>query len=247
MKRKIMMIVEYNGTNFYGWQKQKGKRTVQGELEEKLRLLTKEDCSVEGSGRTDKGVHALNQVAVTTISSPIPLENFKVALNKLLSDDVVVKKVRVCRDDFHPRFDAKRKTYLYVVDISKTRRAIDYNLVTHYPYPVDLERMKKAAALFVGRHNFKGFCSAHTNVTSYEREIYDFKIKKVGNKIKFEICGNGFLYNMVRIIVGTLLQIDKVGEENILRALREGDRSLVGKTMAPNGLYLKNVEYIEKI
>ena len=245
MKRKILMIVEYNGTNFYGWQKQTGRRTVQGELEEKLFLLTKEKCTVEGSGRTDKGVHALNQVATVDISSPIPLKNFKQALNKLLSSDVVVKKVSLCKDDFHPRFDVKRKTYEYVVDISKTRRAIDYNLITYYPYNVDIERMKKASSLFIGKHNFKAFCSAHTNVTNYEREIFDFKISKHDNRIKFLITGSGFLYNMVRIIVGTLLNIEKIGEENILKAFETGDRSLTGKTMPPNGLYLKKVEYLK--
>ena len=246
MERKILMIVEYNGTNFYGWQKQKDKRTVQGELEEKVYLLTNEKCVVEGSGRTDKGVHALGQVAVTSISNNIPLKNFKTALNKLLSDDVVVKKVSLCKADFHPRFDAKRKTYEYVVDISKTRRAIDYNLITYYPHEVDVERMKKASMLFIGKHNFKAFCSAHTNVSSYEREIYDFKIVKKGNRIKFIITGNGFLYNMVRIIVGTLLEIGKIGEENIAKAFMTGERSLTGKTMPPNGLYLKKVEYFDK-
>ena len=246
MERKILMIVEYNGTNFYGWQKQKGRRTVQGELEEKIMLLTKEKCTVEGSGRTDKGVHALNQVATATISSKIPLANFKIALNKFLSDDVVVKRVKICKNDFHPRFDAKRKTYEYVVDISKTRRAIDYNLITYYPYKVDFERMKRASALFIGKHNFKAFCSARANVSSYEREIYELKISKQGNRIKFLITGNGFLYNMVRIIVGTLLNIEKIGEENILKAFESGDRSLTGKTMPPNGLYLKKVEYLDK-
>ena len=243
MERKIVMIVEYNGTNFYGWQKQNGKRTVQGELEEKIFLLTRERCEVEGSGRTDKGVHAVGQVAVAKISSPIPLKNFRVALNKLLSDDVVVKSVKIAKKDFHPRFDAKRKTYEYIVDTSKTRRAIDYNLVTYYPYSVNVERMISASKLLLGKHNFKGFCSSHATVKNFEREIYDIRVTKSGNKIKFTITGNGFLYNMARIIVGTLLEIDKVGEENILKVLETGDRSLVGKTMPPNGLYLKKVEY----
>ena len=243
MKRKILMIVEYNGANFYGWQKQKGKRTVQGELEEKISFLTKEDVTVEGSGRTDKGVHALNQVATAEIENKIPLKNFKTALNKLLSDDVVVKKVSLAKLDFHPRFSAKKKTYEYRLDISKTKNAIDYQLITHYPYKINLERMKKASKLLIGKHNFKAFCSADTNVTNFEREIYDISIKKVGNILTFIVTGNGFLYNMVRIIVGTLLEIDKVGEENILKAFESGNRNLLGKTMPPNGLYLKKVDY----
>ena len=243
MKRKILMIVEYNGANFYGWQKQKGKRTVQGELEEKISFLTKEDVTVEGSGRTDKGVHALNQVATVEIENKIPLKNFKTALNKLLSDDVAVKKVSLAKLDFHPRFSAKKKTYEYRLDISKTKNAIDYQLITHYPYKINLERMKKASKLLIGKHNFKAFCSADTNVTNFEREIYDISIKKVGNILTFIVTGNGFLYNMVRIILGTLLEIEKVGEENILKAFESGNRNLLGKTMPPNGLYLKKVDY----
>lgn len=243
MKRKILMIVEYNGANFYGWQKQKGKRTVQGELEEKISFLTKEDVTVEGSGRTDKGVHALNQVATVEIENKIPLKNFKTALNKLLSDDVAVKKVSLAKLDFHPRFSAKKKTYEYRLDISKTKNAINYQLITHYPYKINLERMKKASKLLIGKHNFKAFCSADTNVTNFEREIYDISIKKVGNILTFIVTGNGFLYNMVRIIVGTLLEIDKVGEEKILKAFESDNRNLLGKTMPPNGLYLKKVDY----
>lgn len=243
MKRKILMIVEYNGANFYGWQKQKGKRTVQGELEEKISFLTKEDVTVEGSGRTDKGVHALNQVATVEIENKIPLKNFKTALNKLLSDDVAVKKVSLAKLDFHPRFSAKKKTYEYRLDISKTKNAIDYQLITHYPYKINLERMKKSSKLLIGKHNFKAFCSADTNVTNFEREIYDISIKKVGNILTFIVTGNGFLYNMVRIIVGTLLEIEKVGEEKILKAFESGNRNLLGKTMPPNGLYLKKVDY----
>ena len=243
MKRKILMVIEYNGAHFYGWQKQSGKRTVQGELEDKIFMLTKEKTIVEGSGRTDKGVHALNQVATVEIENSIPLANFKIALNKLLSDDVVVKKVIVVDFNFHPRFSAKRKTYEYRIDLSKTRKAINFEQVTHYPYKINLERMKEASKLLIGKHNFKAFCSAHTNVTNFEREIYDIKIKKVGNSLTFTLTGNGFLYNMVRIIVGTLLEIDKVGEENIVKALKSGKRNLLGKTMPPNGLYLKNVEY----
>ena len=240
--KKILMTVEYNGANFHGWQKQKNKRTVQGELEEKIKILTGDEVKVEGSGRTDKGVHALGQVATVDIEKNIPLSNFKTALNKLLSDDVCVKSVKFASSDFHPRFNAKRKTYRYV--LSKMRSALEHDLVTYYPYKVDVERMKKASELFLGKHNFKAFCASGATVKDFEREIYDLKITERGSKIIFETTGNGFLYNMVRIIVGTLLEIEKIGEENILKAFKEGDRSLVGKTMAPNGLYLKKVEYI---
>ena len=240
--KKILMTVEYNGANFHGWQKQKNKRTVQGELEEKIKILTGDEVKVEGSGRTDKGVHALGQVATVNIEKNIPLSNFKTALIKLLSDDVCVKSLKFASSDLHPRFNAKRKTYRYVV--SKKRLALEHDLVTYYPHKVDVERMKKASELFLGKHNFKAFCASGATVKDFEREIYGLKITERECKIIFEITGNGFLYNMVRIIVGTLLEIEKIGEENILKAFKEGDRSLVGKTMAPNGLYLIKVEYI---
>ena len=242
--KNIMIEIEYNGALFYGWQEQRGKRTVQGELEEKLQKLLNIKVDVEGSGRTDKGVHALGQVASLKIPDNFPIKNFKTALNNLLSSDVVVKRVKKVDDNFHARFNAKRKTYRYVIDTSKNRSAINHQLVSYYPYKVNIEAMKDAAKLLIGRHNFKAFCSANTNVTDFEREIYDISIKRSGSKIIFDITGNGFLYNMVRIIVGTLLQIDKVGKENISKAFQTGDRSLLGKTMPPNGLYLKKVEYV---
>lgn len=242
--KNIMIEIEYNGALFYGWQKQNGKRTVQGELEEKLQKLLNVKIDIEGSGRTDKGVHALGQVASLQIPDNFPIQNFKTALNNLLSPDVVVKRVKRVDDDFHARFNAKRKTYRYIVDTNKNRSAINHQLVSYYPYNVNIEDMKDAAKLLIGKHNFKAFCSANTNVTDFEREIYDITIKKSGNKIIFDITGNGFLYNMVRIIVGTLLQIDKIGKENILAAFETEDRNLLGKTMPPNGLYLKKVEYI---
>lgn len=244
MKRKILMTIEYNGANFFGWQSQDERRTVQGELEEKIALLTGEKVTVEGSGRTDRGVHALNQMATVEIENKMPLQNFKKAINNLLSEDVVVKKVKLVDSSFHPRFSAKKKTYEYRVLLSKTRSAINHQLVTYYPFKVDIERMKNASKLLIGRHNFKAFCSSHATVKDFDREIYDIQIKKRGNLLTIEVTGNGFLYNMVRIIVGTLLEIDKIGEENIISALLSGERKLVGKTMPPNGLYLKKVDYM---
>lgn len=236
------MIVEYNGSDFFGWQKQDGKRTVQGQLEEKIEKLTGHRVVVEGSGRTDRGVHALGQVAMVEIDLKMPLENLKNALNNLLDLDIRIKSVKLGRADFHPRFSAKKKTYMYVVNTGEPS-AIRSKLETYYPYDVDIELMKKAGKLLVGKHNFKAFCSANTSVTNFEREIYDLQIKQRGKKIIFEITGNGFLYNMVRIIVGTLLQIQQVGEKNIVEALKVGDRAVLGKTMPPNGLYLKSVKY----
>ena len=172
---------------------------MQGDLEEAFFQLTKQVVEVEGSGRTDRGVHAMGQVATVKILSAIPTENFKVALNNLLAEDVRVKSVEEVDLDFHARFSAKKKTYKYVVDLNETASAINCDLVGHYPYKIDAKKIRKAKQMLVGKHNFKGFCSADTNVKNFEREIYkiDFSLKK--NVAIFEVTGNGFLYNMVHI------------------------------------------------
>ena len=243
--RNLKLKIEYNGSNFFGWQKQESLRTVQGELERAFLTLTNENVAVEGSGRTDKGVHALGQVASVKIENPIPLKNIKRALNNLLPSDIRIVKVEKAEEDFHARFSAKRKTYRYVAKVGQKVGAIEHNLVGHYPYEVDFEKMKRASLLLIGKHNFQGFCSADTQVQNFEREIFDFALSKKGNKIVFEVTGNGFLYNMVRILVGTLLDVGrgKLDDESVKKALSTGERKYSGVTMPPQGLYLKKVEY----
>lgn len=244
--KNLKFTIEYNGAQFFGWQKQEGKRTVQGTLEKTFKKLTNEEVTFEGSGRTDRGVHALGQIANVKSDSKIPLKNLKTALNNLLPEDIQIKKVEIVADDFHARFSAKRKTYGYVVQVGGQRNAIKHDLLAFYPYEiVDFENMKRAGQLLVGKHNFHAFCSSNTQVTNFEREIYSVKISKKGRIFTFEICGNGFLYNMVRIIVGTLLDLGrgKLNEENIFKALETGDRKYAGQTMLPCGLYLKEVKY----
>ncbi len=240
------ITIEYNGTNFFGWQKQEGLRTVQGELERAIKTLSGQDVTVEGCGRTDKGVHALGQVASFEMDSKIPLKNLKTALNDLLPADIRIKKVETAAPDFHARFSAKRKTYRYVVQVGGQRSAIKYGTCAFYPYLVNLSAMQSASKLLLGKHNFKGFCSTNTNVTNFEREIYNISISKRGSVYTFEVTGNGFLYNMIRIIVGTLLDVGRghLPEENIAKALKSGERKYAGVTMEPNGLFLKNVQYI---
>ncbi len=243
--RNLKFVVEYNGGDFFGWQKQNGKRTVQGELEHAFFELCKEEVEFAGSGRTDRGVHALGQVASVRCCCPIPLKNIKQALNNLLPSDIRILKVENSKEDFHARFSAKRKTYVYVVQTGGQRSAIDFKTIGFYPYEVDFEKMKCVARDLVGKHNFRAFASSDTNVQNFEREIYAVKLSKCGRKIKFEITGNGFLYNMVRIIVGTLLDIGrgKLDENCIQNAFKNSERNLLGKTMEPNGLYLKSVKY----
>lgn len=243
--KNLKLTIEYNGSEFSGWQKQKGKRTVQQELETAFSLLTGEDVVVEGSGRTDKGVHAFGQVASCQIESTIPVNKIKMAINNLLPEDIKVTKVEKVDDDFHARFSAKEKTYEYYVQIGGDRCAISHNLLAHYPFDVDFDKVVSASKLLIGKHDFHGFCSSQATVTNFEREIFDISIKKKGKVLKFSITGNGFLYNMVRIIVGTLLDCGrgKLSEEDIKTALKTGERKYAGKTMPACGLYLKKVVY----
>ena len=243
--KNLKLSIEYNGSRFCGWQRQKGKRTVQEEIETAFFTLTGEKVCVEGSGRTDKGVHALCQVASVKTQSGIPTKNFKYALNNLLPPDIRIKKVEKVSDDFHARFSTKRKTYQYLVCVGGEKSAIKNDVLGYYPYAVKLEKMISVCNFLVGKHNFKGFCSTNTQVTNFEREIFDIKISRKGRIFCFEVTGDGFLYNMVRIIVGTLLECgaDRLDEKSVKLALETGERKYAGKTMSPNGLYLKKVEY----
>lgn len=244
--RNIKITVQYKGTQYFGWQKQDGKPTIQGELERAIFSLTGKEVEVVGSGRTDRGVHAVGQVANFETENKIPLKNLKIALNDLLPSDIRILKAEEEKENFNARFSAKRKTYEYLVQVGGQRSALKADLVGFWPFEVDLKKMQNAAKLLVGKHNFRGFCSADTAVTNFEREIYDIKITKRGRLFKFEVTGNGFLYNMVRIIVGTLLDVGrgKLKESDIKKALTTGERKFAGVTMQACGLYLKEVKYL---
>lgn len=245
--RNLKLTISYNGHEFFGWQKQDGLRTIQGTLEQAFFMLTGENVEVEGSGRTDKGVHALSQVASVKTENTMPTKNFKRALNNILPPDVRILKVEQVSEDFHARFSAKQKTYRYVVKVGGDADAISFSTLAHFDYEVDLNKMKSASKLLIGKHDFHAFCSSGTQVSDFVREIYDIKISKKGRIYTFDICGNGFLYNMVRIIVGTLLDVGrrKINEENIQKALKTGERKYAGTTMSPEGLFLKKVEYLK--
>lgn len=244
--RNIKITLSYNGYSFHGWQKQQNLRTVEGELEKALFSLTGEQIEVEGSGRTDAGVHALGQVANFFMQNPMPIKNLPRALNNLLPEDIRIEKAEVVSDDFHARFSAKKKTYEYVVQVGGKQSAISCHHVAYFPFEVDFERMQNACKLFVGKHDFRGFCSADTSAKTFEREIFDLCVKKRGRRFVFSVTGSGFLYNMVRIIVGTLLDVGRgvLDEKDIEKALSSGERKHAGQTMPACGLYLKKVEYV---
>jgi len=243
--RNLKLLLEYDGTNFNGWQKQKDKRTVQQELENALSAILKETVNVTGSGRTDAGVHALGQVANFKTIKTIKPKELLFAINTMLPPDIVVTNVEEVDEEFNARNSAKKKHYRYVINNDKFPSALNYNREYHFKYFLDTEAMELAANDLVGSHNFKAFCASGSTVKDYIREIYSVNVTRLGNRVVIDIIGNGFLYNMVRIIVGTLLDIGsgKLDICTIKNMIETGERALGGRTAGPEGLYLVNVEY----
>ena len=198
------------------------------------------------SGRTDRGVHALGQVANFKTNSNIPIEKFAIAINSNLKKSILIKSAEEVDERFHSRLTCKKKTYRYVINNSKYGTAIYRNLETHIPIKLNVEEMQKAIKFFEGEHDFKAFKSSGTSSKSSVRTIYKAEVKQMSNdKIWIELTGNGFLYNMVRIIAGTLVEVGlgKIKAEEINDIMESKRRENAGKTLPPQGLYLVNVEY----
>lgn len=196
-------------------------------------------------GRTDAGVHALGQVANFKTNSSLPVEKFAIAVNSKIKKSIKIKDAEEVEENFHSRYCCKKKTYRYIINNSQYGTAIYRNLEYHIPQKLDVDKMKKAIKYFEGEHDFKAFKASGTSSKSSVRKIYKTKIEQIGDKVYIELTGNGFLYNMVRIIVGTLVDVGlgKIREESIIEIINSKDRSLAGKTLPPYGLYLMNVEY----
>lgn len=241
----IKLTLSYDGTNFSGWQIQKNERTVQLELERAIARLTGENVVVTGSGRTDAGVHALGQVASFETNSNIPAENFAKALNTVLPADVKVLKSELEKDGFNARKSAKKKTYEYRVYKSSCVLPLLDRYAQRVDKNLDLSAMKDCASILVGEHDFKAFCATGSSVKTTVRTIYSLDVEENDGEITFTVCGNGFLYNMVRIIVGTLLRAGqgKIDKEQVEEMLLLGKRDLGGATVSAKGLTLKRVEY----
>ena len=243
--RNIKLVIEYDGKSFGGWQKQPNKPNIQGEIEKAIFNITKEEVDLIGSGRTDAGVHSLGQVANFKTNSQIPIEKFAIAINSKLKRSIVIKKAEEVDERFHSRLNCKKKTYKYVINNSPEGTAIYRNLETHIPQKLDVEKMKKAVKYFEGEHDFKAFKASGTSSKSSVRTIYEANVYQEGDKIFIELTGNGFLYNMVRIIAGTLVDVGlgKIEPEKIPEIIQQGKRENAGKTLPPNGLYLLKVMY----
>jgi tRNA pseudouridine38-40 synthase len=246
MMQRYKSIISYDGSGFFGYQVQPKKRTVQFELETALAKMHKgEHIKVFASGRTDAGVHAKGQVVHFDSPLPIAVEKWQIALNSLLPEDISVLSVIKVDSSFHARFDTIGKEYRYVLQLSKMRDPFQRNFSVLYPYDLNIEAMKEASRFFIGTHDFTSFCSAKTEVEDRVRtiEIIDFLQDKDFLTLRF--VGNGFLYNMVRILTGTLLEVGlgKRKPEEMPDILVKVDRRFAGKTAPAQGLYLWKVFY----
>lgn len=243
--RNIKLKIEYDGSGFNGWQKQPNKLNIQGEIERAITQITGEEVDLIASGRTDAGVHSLGQVANFKTNSNIPTEKFPIALNTKLKRSIRILEAKEVEPRFHSRYNCKKKTYRYIINNSENGTAIYRNLEYNFSQKLNVENMNEAIKYFIGEHDFKGFKASGTSSKSSIRTIYDAKVYKDGERIIIELTGNGFLYNMVRIISGTLVEvgIGKINPEEIENIIKSGDRKMAGKTLPPQGLYLVKVEY----
>ena len=245
IKRRVKLIISYDGTNYCGWQVQINGITVEEVINRELSRMLGEDIAVIGASRTDSGVHALGNVAVFDTFSKIPPEKMCFALNQRLPDDIRIQDSCEFPLDFHPRYCDSTKTYEYKILNRRFDNPV-MRLYTHFVYmPLDYEKMQEAAKYLVGEHDFKSFCSARTQVTDTVRTIYSLDVSKEDDIIKIRISGNGFLYNMVRIIVGTLIKVGlKVyPPEHVKEILEACDRNVAGPKAPAKGLTLIGIVY----
>jgi len=243
--RNIKLIVEYDGTAYHGWQSQDNATAVQDVVTEAVNRLTGEKCSIIGSSRTDTGVHALGQVCNFFTNSKIPADKFAFALNTMLPDDIVIKHSEEVPADFHSRFSAKGKKYRYLIYNSTFPSALLRNRAYHVFYHLDCELMNKAAGHLTGTHDFIAFSAAGSSARTTTRTITQANVSRNGEMIEITVAGDGFLYNMVRIIAGTLVEVGfgKIPPDAISEIIAGRDRRKAGRTAPAHGLYLVEVYY----
>ena len=242
--RRIKLIVSYDGTDYCGWQVQPGKRTIEGELNKALCSLLREEIAVIGASRTDSGVHGLGNIAVFDTESRIPGEKFSYALNQRLPEDIVVQSSSEAAPDYHPRKCSSTKTYEYRIWNDTFPNPLNHRYATFVYTPLDVERMSRGAKFLEGEHDFTSFCSVATQVESKVRTIYSLEVIREGKMITLRVKGSGFLYNMVRIIAGTLIKVGQgvMEPELIPEILEAKDRQKAGPTAPPEGLTLVEIQ-----
>ena len=246
MEQKFKLVIEYDGTAYHGWQRQKSDRSIQAEIEKALTVMTRQAITLSASGRTDAGVHALGQAAHFTCETTIEPEAFHLGLNSLLPDDIVIKTCKRAPDTFHARYDARRKTYRYRILNRRVPTAVDNRYVWHIRQELRIGAMQAAAAQVVGEHDFKAFEGTGSPRTSTVRTIFNARLtQEPEGYLVFEIEGDGFLRYMVRNIIGTLVEVGrgKITPKDFNAILESRDRDRAGATAPPQGLFLVSVEY----
>lgn len=244
--KRVKLTVAYDGTEYSGWQVQPNATTIEGELNRALTQLSGAEIRVIGASRTDAGVHAMGNVAVFDTEATIPPNRYTYALNSLLPDDIVVVESEEVAADFHPRHCDTVKTYEYTYDNNTFPNPLTRRYAWHVSHSLDIEAMNNAAAILVGEHDFKSFCCVRTQAESTVRTIYSLTVeKKSDNSVILRVTGNGFLYNMVRIIAGTLSMVGTGlwTVEQVRQALDATDRTSAGLTAPPQGLRLVKIDY----
>lgn len=247
-KIRYKATIAYDGTDFSGFQIQPSERTVQGEIEAVLKKINKgQFIRIHPSGRTDAGAHAAGMVFHFDYTSRIPVEGLFKAINTLISRDISLLKLEKVVDDFHARYHAKAKTYVYRIHNHELRDPFNRNFLYHHPYEMDLNRAEEALKVLIGTHDFTSFCSTKTDKKDKIRTIYDITVKHdlESKEWQFIFYGNGFLYNMIRIIMGTVLPIadGRKDIKEMSKILKAKNRNAAGKTLSANGLCLKKVHY----
>lgn len=246
--RRIQLIIEYDGTNYAGWQRQENALAVQQVVEEKLRKLTRESIVLHGASRTDAGVHAMGQSAHFDTGCRIPADKFSFALNTMLPPDVRIRYSREVPESFHARFSTRGKRYRYLFHVHPHASAMHRLTRAHIIYPLDIDLMQREAQSLVGTHDFAAYAASGSVVKDTVRTIYRADVTRDGDEVKLIVEGNGFLYNMVRIIAGTLVGVGsgKLQPGAFARAIETGNRLDLGMTAPAHGLTLMEVFYDPK-
>ena len=243
--RNLKFTMSYDGTNYHGFQIQKEDITIEKVIKDGIYELTGENVDVIGCGRTDAGVHAINYTFNIKTESKIPCDKFPVALNTVTPDDISILTCNEVDENFHSRFSAVNKTYKYIIHTAKIKNPFYNRYSYHYKIPLNIDKMIEAKKYIEGTHDFKCFMAQGSPIVDTVRTVYSINIIKKEDFIEIEVCGNGFLYNMVRIIVGTLISVGngKIGVKDVEKIILNKNREYAGMTVPAHGLYLKEVVY----
>lgn len=246
--RNLKVTMAYRGTNYHGYQRQDNALTIQEVVEKNVSRVLNENIIINGCSRTDTGVHANHYCFNVKTESKIPPRNFIRGVNGYLPNDISILSCEETEDDFHARFSCLGKEYIYKMHCSESKNPFAEDLMLHYRRKFDVELVRKAAEHFIGTHDFAAFCSNSSAASTTIRTIYDFCIENVGDTVIMLVKGNGFLYNMIRIIVGTLIWVNegKFSPDDIPAIMKSKDRTKAGKTAMAHGLYLNRLFYGEE-